>query len=70
MCACVSIPADVVVVGREQCALQLCAQAQAVCVLGSVGVVEEQNHQQEEHVEQEVLERGPRHILLNYKHSQ
>lgn len=49
------VPADVAVLRRVQRPLQLSSQPQGVCVLSRVGVVEEENHQQEEHVNQEVL---------------
>lgn len=51
------VPADVAVLRRVQRPLQLSSQPQGVRVFGRVGVVEEENHQQEEHVNQEVLTR-------------
>lgn len=57
VCVCVQVcvPADAVVLRCVQSPLQLSAQPQGVRVFGRVGVVEEENHQQEEHVNQEVL---------------
>ena len=52
---CVCVPANVVVLRCVQRSLQLSAQSQAVCVFGRVRVVEKQNHQQEKHVNQEIL---------------
>lgn len=49
------VPADVVVVRRVEHPLELSSQPQAVRVLARVRVVEEQNHQQEKHINQEIL---------------
>lgn len=53
MCACV--PADTVVVRCAEPTLELVSQSQAVCVLAWFRVVKEQNHQQEKHINQEIL---------------
>lgn len=51
----VHVPADIMVLRCVQRPLQLSLQPEGVCVFGRVGVVEQENHQQEEHVNQEVL---------------
>lgn len=52
-----AVPADVAVVRRVEHSPELSSQPQAVRVLARVRVVEEQNHQQEKHVKQEILKK-------------
>lgn len=52
---CGGQPADGVAVRRVEHSQELSSQSPAVRVLARVRVVEEQNHQQEEHINQEIL---------------
>lgn len=55
VCACVRVPADAAVVRCAEPTLELVSQSQAVCVHARVRVVKDQNHQQEKHINQEIL---------------